>query len=70
MSQFLPWVAVHDLAIPLFVQLPWANPISTFDRADVLVSVVALLGFIAHEGLRAGVRHWWIALVDCNGGDV
>jgi len=56
-------VSLTHCAIALFVQLAWINPISAFDRADVLVSAVVLPGLIAHEGLRAGVRHWWIAIV-------
>lgn len=59
--QFVPWVAAHGLDARLLIEELFANRISAFFGADVIVSAVVLLVFIQGEGGRAEIRHRWLA---------
>lgn len=61
-SQFVPWVMEHGLNMRLFVQELFANRIGGFFCMDVLVSAVALIGFIRGEGARVKMRGQWIPI--------
>jgi len=62
---FLPWLGQHGLNFPLLIQQVWASPVAAFAWADVGVSALALLAFMAHDNKRRPrpVRHrgWVIA---------
>ena len=52
LSQFIPWLSANGVNVPLLLQQAIATPISAFAWADVLVSGIAVLVFIAVEGRR------------------
>lgn len=60
LSQFIPWLSAHGINMPLLLQQAIATPISAFAWADVLVSGIVVLVFIAVEGRRLAIRHLWI----------
>lgn len=62
-AQFVPWVIEHGLNMRLFVQELFANPIGRFFGLDVIISAVALLGFIRNEGARLKMRSLWLPIV-------
>jgi Terpene cyclase DEP1 len=62
-SQFLPWVLVHGLNLTLFCRELFANRISAFFAADVIVSAIVLIWFIQSEGKRLRVRLLWFPTI-------
>lgn len=64
-SQFFPFLAEHGLNLRLFVEQLFENRISGFFGLDVIVSSIALWGFVFREGRRQRMKHLWIYLV-CN----
>ena len=63
-SQFIPWIIEHHvLNMPLFIQDLFANRISAFFAADVIVSAVLVLSFIYTEGKRFQVRLLWLPVI-------
>jgi len=58
-----PWLQQHGLVLPRLVSEAFAAPVSAFAWADVVVSAVALLCFMAHEQSRRRVRHLWAPVV-------
>jgi hypothetical protein len=62
-SEFVPWVIEHGLNMRLFVQQLFANRIGGFFGLDVIISAVALLGFIRNEGTRLKMRSLWLPIV-------
>jgi hypothetical protein len=61
--QFLPWAMEHGLNMRLFVHELFANRIGGFFGMDVLVSAVALIGFIRSEGTRLKMNQLWLPIV-------
>lgn len=59
-SQLAPWLAAHNLDIPLLVAELFSTRIGAFFGLDVIVSAVVLFVFIGVEGRRLGVRHLWL----------
>jgi len=53
----------HALNMPLFIRDLFANRISAFFAADVIVSAVVLLSFIYTEGKRFQVRRLWLPVI-------
>ena len=65
-SQFVPWVAEHGLDLRLLTIELFSTRIGAFFGLDVLVAAVVLLGFIAWEGRRRGMKMLWLpALATC-----
>lgn len=62
-SQFLPWAMEHGLNVRLFVQQLFANRIGAFFGLDVLVSAVALIGFVRVESARLKMHAMWLPIV-------
>lgn len=62
-SQFIPWLFEHGLDIRLFVHQLFANRIGGFFGLDVLVSAIALIGFVRNEGTRLHIRRLWLPIV-------
>ncbi|WP_334178104.1 DUF2834 domain-containing protein [Pseudoxanthomonas sp.] len=60
LSKFIPWLSANGVNVPLLLQQAIATPISAFAWADVLVSGIAVLVFIAVEGRRLTMRRLWI----------
>jgi Terpene cyclase DEP1 len=61
-SQFLPWLAEHGLNVPLLLRELFSTRVGEFFGFDVLVSAVALIAFIRHEGARIKVGTSWLPI--------
>ena len=61
--QFVPWVVVHGINLPLFVRELFANRISAFFGMDVLVSAVVLIAFMRIESARLKIRWRWLPVL-------
>jgi hypothetical protein len=61
-SQFVPWVVENGLNMRLFVQQLFANRIGGFFGMDVLVSAIALVGFVRNEGGRLKMSGLWLPI--------
>jgi len=66
-SQFVPWVMEHGLNLRLFFESLFANRISAFFGADVLVSAIVVVVFARFESQRLGAKRWLpiLALLLC-----
>lgn len=58
-SQFVPWVWMHGLDVPLFLRELFSNRIGGFFGLDVLVSACVLVLFFFAEGRRLRMRKLW-----------
>lgn len=63
LMSFVPWLSVHGLNAPLMVQQIAASPLSAFAWMDVLVSALAVIAFVLHEGRRLRMPRAWLALL-------
>jgi hypothetical protein len=61
--QFVPWVVVHGINLPLFVRELFANRISAFFGMDVFVSAVVLIAFMRIESARLKLRRRWLPVL-------
>jgi hypothetical protein len=61
--QFVPWVAQHGVNLPLFVRELFANRISAFFGADVLVSAVVLIVFMRIESAWLNIPRRWLPVL-------
>ena len=57
--QFIPWVRMHGLNMPLFFADLFQNRIGGFFAIDVFVSAAVLIIWICKEQ----PRHWWLAVL-------
>lgn len=62
LSQFVPWLSVHGLNIPLLLQQATSSNIAAFAWADVLISGIVVIVFIVAEGRRLGMHRLWLPL--------
>ena len=62
-SAFWPWLVAHGLDPQLFVRDLFANGVSAFFGLDVVLSALALGGFVLIEGKRLGLQHRWVPIV-------
>jgi hypothetical protein len=60
LSQFVPWVVIHGLALPYMLQLAFGNAIAAFAWLDVLMSAAVLLVFMWAEGRRLSLKGLWL----------
>ncbi len=60
---FAPFLMENGLNLSLFVSQLFANPISSFFGADVIVSSLVLWAFIYHETRRQKVKLWWLCII-------
>ena len=60
---FVPFVSSNGLNLPLFVSQLFANQISAFFAADVVVSSLALWALVYHETRQRRIPLWWLCLV-------
>ena len=65
LSQLAPFLAAHGPNARIFGEQLFANHVSAFFAADVLVSSLALWLFVFSEGRRRGMKNLWLYLV-CN----
>ena len=62
-SQFIPWLSVHGLNVPLLLAELFAGQVSAFFGLDVIVSALVLIVFIFHEGAQRRMRMLWLPVV-------
>lgn len=60
---FLPWLHDNGLDVSLFVTELVSTRVGAFFGADVIVSAVALIGFVFTDGRRAGMKWLWAPVV-------
>jgi hypothetical protein len=60
---FVPFVLENGLDLSLVVKQLFANPISSFFGADVIVSSLVLWAFIYSEIRRRSIKLWWLSLI-------
>jgi hypothetical protein len=63
LSQFLPWLAVHGLDVPLLVSEITSSRIAAFGWLDVVVSACTLLFFIVVDGRESRTPHLWAPIL-------
>lgn len=63
LAQFMPWLAEHELNIPLMVQQIAAEPLSAFAWLDVAVSAGVSIVFVYAESRRLGMRKAYLFLL-------
>lgn len=59
----LSFIAEYGLNVPLLFQQLFANDISTFFAADLVLSVLVFWAFLYAETKRIGARHVWTSVV-------
>lgn len=57
------FVAEYGLNLSALVSQMFANPISAFFAADVIVSSVVLWGFMYQESRKRSIKGWWVCIV-------
>jgi hypothetical protein len=62
-SQFVPWLLDHGLDLRLLISELFSTRIGGFFGLDVLVSAVALLGFIRRESALRAIPYRWLPVV-------
>jgi Terpene cyclase DEP1 len=62
-SAFWSWLLSHGFDPQLFLRDLFANGVSAFFGLDVILSAVALTGFVLIEGKRLGLQHRWVPIV-------
>lgn len=60
---FVPFLLAHGLDLALFFSQLFANQISIFFAADVVVSALALWAFIYQEMRKRQIRLWWLSII-------
>lgn len=60
---FLRFVAEHGLRLSLLVSRLFADPISAFFAADVIVSSLVLWVFMYQETRKRSIKLWWICII-------
>lgn len=60
---FLRFVAEHGLRLSLLVSRLFADPISAFFAADVIVSSLVLWVFMYREIRKRSIRLWWVCII-------
>lgn len=60
---FFPWLVDNGLDLSLFITELVSTRVGAFFGADVIVSAVALFGFVFADGRRADVKWLWAPVV-------
>jgi hypothetical protein len=63
LSQLVPWLATHNLNLPLFFSELFSTRIGAFFGMDVIVSALVLFLFIGVEGRRLRMRRLWLPVL-------
>ena len=58
-----PWLLANGLDFQLFLRDLFANGVSSFFGLDVVLSALALSGFVLVEGKRIGLHHRWLPIL-------
>ena len=60
---FVSFVLENGLSVPLLINQLFANSISSFFGADVIVSSLVLWAFIYHETRKRPIKLWWLCIL-------
>ena|SRR6185503_14458083 len=60
---FLRFVAEHGLRLSVLVNQLFANPITAFFAADVVVSSLVLWVFMYQEVRKRSIKLWWVCII-------
>ena len=63
LSYLVPFLATNGLDVPLIFRQLFQTNISAFFGVDVIISALALLLFIFHEGRRRVMKHLWVCVL-------
>ena len=61
-AAFWPWLLDHGPNPQLFVRDLFANGVSSFFGLDVVLSALAVCGFVVVEGKRIGLTRRWVPI--------
>jgi uncharacterized protein DUF2834 len=61
-AAFWFWLTDHGVDPERFLRDLFANGVSAFFGLDVILSAIALSGFVLIEGRRLGIHHRWVAI--------
>jgi hypothetical protein len=53
----------YGLDMQLFIELVFANPVSTFFAVDLIFATIVFYIYLYQEAHRSGIKHWWIYVV-------
>jgi hypothetical protein len=59
----LRFVSEHGFQLSVLVNQVFANPITAFFAADVIVSSLVLWVFMYHEIRKRSIKLWWICII-------
>jgi hypothetical protein len=62
-TQLVPWLATHNLNLPLLFSELFSTRIGAFFGLDVFVSALVLFLFIGVEGRRLAMRRLWLPVI-------
>ncbi|MCB9151249.1 MAG: DUF2834 domain-containing protein [Caldilineaceae bacterium] len=62
-SQFVPWLSENGLSLSLMLAEASSSRIGAFAWLDVIVSAVALIGFMLVEGARLKMARLWLPIL-------
>ena len=60
---FSKFLIEFGMDMQLFVELVFANPISTFFAVDLIIATLVFYIFLYREAHRVGVNYWWIYII-------
>ena len=63
LSFFSPFITQHGMDFGQFMQQLWANNISRFFAADLVIASIVCWIMMAREAQRRSIRFWWVAMV-------
>lgn len=62
LSFLIPFLNQHGMDFGQFMQQIWANDISRFFAADLVIACIVSWIMMAREAQRRNIRYWWIAM--------
>lgn len=62
-SQLLPWLYEYGFSLTQFFSEISQSRMGAFAWWDVLISIIAVVGFIVYEGKRKGMNYLWVPTI-------
>ena len=63
LSQFVSWLDVNGFNLVLLLEQIYSDKLSLFAWLDVLISAIALIGFIIYDSIKYKIKHAWLSIV-------
>jgi hypothetical protein len=60
---FTPWMMDNGFPVGVVLELWFANEVTTFFAADLLLTTMVFVVFVLHDSKRLGVRRWYLPLI-------